>query len=122
MTNLETLELLGNQLLNLADEIKEMFDNEDFESVFEKLEYKDELLNKFIIAKKTASLTDEQQRNISLLEIRLREKEESNLNFLKKLRDITGEELKNNRDKLKINSAYSVKTEENHGEMIDFIE
>lgn len=122
MTTLETLELLGNQLLNLADEIKKMFENEDFESAFEKLEYKDALLNKFLIAKKTAVLTDEEQQRIRLTENKLMEKEESNIAFLKNLRDITGSELKSTRGKLKINSAYSVETEENHAEMVDLIE
>lgn len=122
MTQIETLELLGNQLLNLSNEIETMINNEDYLGIESKLEYKDNLFKKFVAAKKTTEITEEEHQKIQLLETKIMEKEHANISLLEKLRHSGEEELKNTKDKIKINSAYEIQVEGSQGQYFDEIE
>lgn len=122
MTNFENLELLYNQFFNLADEINAMIENGDYNSAISKLEYKDKLIKKLLTTKKTVNLTIDDRRKLSLIEEKLKEKEQNNINFLGKLRNEVSEELKDTKNKLKMNTAYESKTEHNRGVYVDISE
>lgn len=122
MTQFEHLELIYNQFLNLADEINTMIKKEDYAAVVEKLEHKNKLIKKILIAKKTVNFTDEEIEKASLIEQKIRENEQETLISLKKLQNEVGEEINNTKKKIKINTAYAVKSDEKHGAIIDFSE
>lgn len=122
MTQFETLEIIYNQLFNLADEIKNLVENERYNEVVIKLKYKDQLINKFINAKKTAQLTDEEMVMAEALDKKLSEKEHDNLAFCEKIHTNLADELKNTQKKVKMNSAYEIRTDKNQGHLIDTME
>lgn len=122
MTQMETLELLGNQILQLAAEIKKMIISEDYQGVEDKLEYKENLISKFVNAKKTTEQSPEDEQRINLLIEKIREQEHANITLLKELRHSGEGELKNTKDKIKINSAYEIHDENNQGQYFDLIE
>ena len=122
MTIFENLELIYHQFFNLADEINSMIESEDYDSVILKLEYKDKLIKKLQSTKKTVNFTEDELRNLSLIEEKLKEKEDYNINFLDKLRTAVGVELDDTKSKLKMNTAYAIKTENNSGMYVDLSE
>jgi len=119
MTQIETIELLANHLLNLSNEIKTMINNEDYEGVQNQLEYKETLFNKFVVAKRTTSLSDEESKKIKILEDKIMKQEHANIKLLQELRNSGESELKSTKDKIKINSAYEIKEEEAQGQYFD---
>lgn len=122
MTQFEHLELLYNQFLNLIDEINSLIRNEEYESAVEKLEHKNKLINKIVIARKTVNFTDEQMKEASLIERNIEEKERESLIHLKKIQNEVGEEINNIKKKVKINAAYTIKIEEQQGDIVDILE
>lgn len=122
MTQFETLESLYRQLFNLADEIKSFVEAEKYNEVVEKLKYKDDLINKFINAKKTANLSEEEKEMTDVLDIKLREKEQENLVFCEKIHKDLADELKSTNQKVKMNSAYEIRSENEQGHLIDTTE
>lgn len=122
MTQIETLELIGNQLLNLSYEINNMINNEDYQGIENQLEHKESLFRKFVTAKKTTTLSEEQTQKIKLLEDKIKEQEQANIKLLQEMRHSGENELKNTKDKIKINAAYEIQTEEGQGQYFDVIE
>lgn len=119
MTQFETLEIIYNQLFNLADEIKVLVENENYNIVVNKLQYKDQLINKFINAKKTAQLSDEEKEFVEALDKKLDAKEHDNLAFCEKIHKDLAVELNVTQKKVKMNSAYDIRTDKDHGQLID---
>lgn len=122
MTQFETLEIIYKQLFNLADEIKGLVESERYNDVVVKLKYKDQLINQFISAKKTAGLTDEEMAMVEKLDEQLSKKEHETLAFCEKIQTGLADELKNTQKKLKMNSAYEIHTEKEQGHLIDTME
>lgn len=122
MTQFQNLELLYNQLLNLADEIKMMVDKEQYEEAVEKMQYKDKLIKKLINTKKTVVFSPEDQEKLELIETRLQEKEQNNIKLANKIFQEMGENLNKTKNKVKISSAYSVQNETNRGIFVDISE
>lgn len=122
MTQFQNLELLYNQLLNLADEIKMMVDKEQYEEAVEKMQYKDKLIKKLINTKKTVDFSAEDQQKLELIEKRLQEKEQNNIELANKIFEEMGESLNKTKKKVKISSAYSVQNETKRGIFVDISE
>lgn len=122
MTQFQNLELLYNQLLNLADEIKMMVDKEQYEEAVEKMQYKDKLIKKLINTKKTVVFLPEDQEKLELIEKRLQEKEQNNIELANRIFKEMGENLNKTKSKVKISSAYSVQNETNRGIFVDITE
>lgn len=122
MTQFEHLELLYNQFLNLADEINTMIEKEEYGAAAAKLEYKDKLIKKILLTKKTVSFTDAEIEKASLIEQKIRENEQETLISLQKFQNEIGEKLNNTKKKLKVSTAYTVKSDEQHGDIIDISE
>lgn len=122
MTQFETLECLYNQLYNLAGEITSLVQDEKYNYVLEKLAYKDELITKFINAKKTAVLSEEEQVLASAWDKKLSDKEHENLAFCEKIHKNLSEEIKSTNKKVKMNSAYDIHIGTEQGNLIDTTE
>lgn len=122
MTQFQNLELLYNQLLNLADEIKMMVDKEQYDEAVEKMQYKDKLIKKLINTKKTVVFSPEDQEKLELIEKKLQEKEQNNIELANKIFKEMGENLNKTKSKVKISSAYSVQNETARGMFIDISE
>lgn len=122
MTQFVQLEILYNQYSNLLNEITNLINDEDFDSVLAKLQYKNDLIRKLANAKNTTKLTDEQAQKIILIEQQLQEKEHSNIKLLSKLHDEIGKMLKDTNKKVKINSVYNVMNKNQTGFLCDLSE
>lgn len=122
MTEFKDFELICNQYLNLITEISSMIAEEDYEKVLDKIEYKNELIQKLFLAKRTVQFTDGEREKTELMELKIREHEEKTLNSLEILHKEVGNELKKINKKVKINSAYTGQNEENQGVLINISE
>lgn len=122
MTKFENIELIYNQFSNLADEIHNMIDDENFDELMGKLEYKDKLINKLVAMKKTLELDDEEQKKLDVLEQNLKIKENQNIAYLSQLQDEVGQKLKTTRGKVKMSSAYAIKSQDDSGVYFDVSE
>lgn len=122
MTQFKHLELLYNQFLNLADEINTMIEKEEYEAAVAKLEYKDKLIQKILLARKTVNFSDNEIEKASLIEQKIRENEHETLISLQRLQDIIGKELNNAKKKIKVSTTYAVQSDEQHGDIIDIEE
>ena len=122
MTKFENIELIYNQFSNLADEIHNMIEDENFDELIGKLEYKDTLIKKLTAMKKTLELSSEEQKKMDILEQNLKIKENQNINYLSKMQDEVGQKLKNTKSKVKMSSAYAIKTQDDSGVYFDVSE
>lgn len=122
MTQFATIELLYNQFSNLVDEINVMIEKEDYNSAIMKLKDKDKLINKLMIAKKTAKFSPEESEKLIIIEQKIKEKEKNDLEYLTKIRDKTGEDIKEATKKVKINSAYDIPVDSMQGVYLDLSE
>lgn len=122
MTQFEHLELIYNQFFNLADEIQELIEKEDYSEAIVKLKYKDKLIKKLFSTKKTVKFTDEEAQKVLAIEQKIKEKEQSNIERLMGLQGTIGAELRSNRKKIKVNSAYEIPSDERSGSMLDVSE
>lgn len=119
MTEFAQLELIYNQFMNLTAEINTLIEKEDYSAAVGKLEHKNKLIKKISNARKTVNFTDDEREKARLIEKKIKETEQETLIFLKKLQDHLVEEIHNTNKKIKINKAYTVKSDEIHGEFID---
>lgn len=122
MTQFKDFELICNQYFNLISEISSMIQEEQYETVIEKMEYKNKLIKKLFLAKKTVQLTEEEKEKTNLIEQKIRDYEAKTLSSLEELHKKIGEELKNANKQVKINSAYSIQVEDEHGVLINISE
>jgi len=122
MTQFANLELLYNQFFNLADEIITMIDKEEYSEAIVKLEYKDKLMKKLSVTKKTVVLSDEDMVRLQLIEQKLQEKELENITYLSKLRNEMGQKIQNTNKKVKMNSAYDLYSKKSSGVFVDITE
>ena len=122
MTQFADLELLYNQFLKLADEIKDLIDKEDYNEVNAKTKHKDSLIKKLFMMRKTVILSTEEAEKTKAIEEEIKLKEQRNLDYLKGLRAKVGDNLKVTRKKVRINSAYQAQLESKNGSIVDCLE
>ena len=122
MTQFEQLKGIYKQFFNLADEIKSMIDKEEYNEAISKLQYKDTLIAKFALTKKTVTLNEEEKQEMIEIEAKLKEIEANNLEFLKSMHSEVAAKLKKTNKTLKMNKAYSKKDSQQKGSMLDISE
>lgn len=121
MTQFEQLEGLYKQFFNLADEIKSLVENEEYIEAASRIKYKESLIKKLSLTRKTVILKEGEQEKVSNLEKLLVEKENENIERISYLRDNASIELMKTKKNLKINNAYTV-DKSAQGSILDFSE
>ncbi len=122
MTQFSQLKLLYNQFFKLAEEIKSMIVNEEFNEAISIVQRKENLIKSIIEAKKTLEISGEEKTEMENLEKDLKEMELVNINLLKDLQNEVAQQLGKTTKNLKLNNAYSAQDDENSGSMLDFSE
>ena len=122
MTEFAHIELIINQYFNLANEIDSLIEKEEYGAVVDKLDDKDSIIKKLFLAQKTVNFSEEEWEKLQSVEQKIREYEQKTIRSLEKLQSEAGEELKRTNKKVKINSAYDIRTEQNQGTMINYSE
>lgn len=122
MTQFQQLELLCFQFYNLSDEIKKLIENEEYQAAINKLNDKETLLRKLVIAKKTVDITDDEKNDLDILEEKIRQKDKEIINFLANLKEEVKRELTITKNKVRVNTAYSQNNEKKTGTFLDFSE
>ena len=122
MTQFHQLELLYNQFSKLADEIEFMVDNEEYNEVISRLQYKDSLIKQFKLVKKTVILDEETTAKMLLMEEELVKREKQNIEKLTKLRDDVACELSKTKKSVKLNNAYVKTSTQKQGSIMDYSE
>lgn len=118
MTGFKELELIYSQFFSLTNEINNMIENEDYLSAVANLEHKDKLMNQILMAKKTLDCTVEEKEKLRSVEKKILDSENKVLESLKKLRSEVEETLNITKKKVKLNSAYSIRSGK-QGRIID---
>lgn len=119
MTKFCDIELLYNQFFNLEEEIRTLIEEENYEEASLKVESKSKLMTKLFNAQKTAELNSEEKIKLQELTQKLREKDRLNIKLLTELKGGVEEALKSTKQKVKVNSAYSVRKEHENGVFFD---
>lgn len=122
MTEFKQLELMYNHLSALTSQIKELINEEDYESAELKIKEKDKLIKKIFLARKTINFTDDEKNKIELIDKQI---SEDNHKFIEDLTQIHREiasELNKVNKKVRVNSAYEIRTTDEAGNLIDTIE
>lgn len=122
MTQFSQIELIYNQFLNLSNEIDAMIENEEYNLAAEKIELKNSLIKQLSNAKKTTQLNEEEKLKMQTIETSIKEKNDAWLNNLTKLKIQLASEVKTNKQKIKLNSAYDQLAPSGQGNMIDISE
>lgn len=122
MTHFNELELLYNQYLNLAGEIKDMIGQEEYEDALIRIPDQEKLIKKIFRAQKTVDFTPEQRQKFDVIQEKIRSDEKQILVKLISLKDETGIELRGTNQKIKINNAYSMTAEKASGVLINYTE
>lgn len=123
MTTFENFELLYKQFLNLTMEINKIIEEGDYEIASLKINDKNRLIDRLANVENTVNFTAEERQKIDLMNQKISEDNITQLEFLKKLLEETGKELKNTKKKIKINSAYSLTMSEGkEGSILDISE
>ena len=118
------LKALCKQFINLAKEIDYMVDKEEFNAALSRIEGKDNLINKYHLAKKVTKLSPAEQEEINALEQKIVEYEKSNIEKFEQIKDSALLDLIKTNKNLKVNQAYTSRyfSEENQGSILDFTE
>ena len=122
MTQFSQIELIYNQFLNLSNEIEAMIEDEDYESASEKVELKNSLIKQLSNAKNTAKLSETQTLKMQTMEKTIKEKNDIMLANITKLKTEIEGEVKTNKQKIKLSSAYDQLPTAEQGNMIDISE
>lgn len=122
MTQFKNYELLCNQYFNIITEIASMIEQEEYEEVIGRMDYKDNFIKKLFLAKKTANFTQEENQKASLIEDKMKEFEEKTLASLMELQSKVGDELRTTNKQVKINSAYTISDGKEQGVLFNIDE
>jgi len=122
MTQFSQIELIYNQILNLANEITALVENEEYDIASAKLEHKDKLVGQLSVAKKTVNLTVEENSQMQTMERMIKEQNDTMLVDLQKLKVEVAGELNTTKKKVKLSSAYDHHVDNRQGDMIDISE
>ena len=119
MTKFCDIELLYNQFFNLEEEIRTLIEVENYDEASIKVEHKSRLMAKLFNAQKTADLNSEEKIKLQELTQKLKEMDKFNIRLLMELKNGVEDELKSTKQKVKVNSAYSVKRDNENGVFFD---
>lgn len=122
MTAFSDYEIICNQYVSLLHEISSLIDEEEYEIVLDKIEYKNKLIKKLFLAKKTVHFTTDEKEKTTLLEQAIHKYEKNMIETFEKYHSEIKQTLKNTYKKVKINSAYTIHTEENNGTFVNIME
>ncbi len=123
MTDYIEVERLYKQYFNFEDQIKILIDEENFDEASSVVLLRNELLTKLMNARKTLqNLTEEQARQLKEFDKLLKNKNKSNIEFLKASQTEVDKELQSTQKKVKINTAYSMQTTQKQGVFLDVTE
>lgn len=122
MTTFEDIKLLYTQFLNLSKEINLFIENEDYDSANIDIQRRNKLISRIINVKKTVVLKEREKEEIIQLEQRIIEDNKKLITALEEHKFEIGKELKDINKKVKINSAYEIKSGMGQGKLIDYSE
>lgn len=122
VTQFSQIELIYNRLLNLITEISSLIKDEEYSMASEKVELQEKLVKQFASAQKTVNLTTEEKNKIQTMETTIREKNDTMLADLQKLRAELAGEVKETKSKIKLSSAYEPQPMKRQGDLIDISE
>lgn len=121
MTQFSQIELIYNQLSNLLNEISSLIKDEEYSLASSKIQLKDKLVKQLAAAQKTVNFTAQEKTKMQTMEATIREQNDTMLADLQKLRTELAVEVKETKNKIKLNSAYEHPAER-HGNLIDISE
>lgn len=121
MTQFSQIELIYNRLVNLLSEISSLIKDEDYITASSKVELQNKLIIQFASTRKTVNLTADEEIKIQKMETDIKEKNDTMLADLQKLRTELAGEVKETKGKIKLNSAYEHPIER-QGDLIDITE
>ena len=121
MSQFDELKSLYKQFFNIADEITSMIDRDELNEAMSKIKYKDTLVKKFVLAKKTITIEESQKAEIIKLEEEFIKREKAVIEKLKTMQLEVSQELKKINKNLKVNNAYTVQKEA-QGSILDISE
>lgn len=121
MTQFNQIELIYNQLINLLNEISSLIKDEEYSIASSKIGHKDKLVKQLAAAKNTVDFTAQEELKMQTMETTIKEKNDTMLADLQKLKTELASEVKENKNKIKLNSAYE-QTTKRQGDLIDISE
>lgn len=122
MTKFENVELIINQYLALSKEIDNSIAQEDYQEAAILSENKNKIIKKLYTAIRTADLSEEEKQKLSSIEDNISENEKKIIESLKKLKINLSDEVKSNKRKFKLTSAYAINTPKKQGVIINVSE
>lgn len=102
----EQFEMLYKQLFEVSSEVKTLIEEQNYDEVFFKEKYKNQLIEKISIIKNTLNLSDEEKDIIENLKSKILILDKENLDKMQSLRDETLIALKQEQEKTKITNKY----------------
>ena len=122
MSTFEQLKMIYSQFSNIADEIKSMINNEEYNEAISKIQYKETLIEKLALVKNNIIITDAEKEEMLEIEAEFIKKEKSNLDFLTGLHADVAVKLREVNQSLKITKAYAQNTTRPGGSILDMSE
>jgi hypothetical protein len=122
MTQFSQIELLYNEYEHLSDEISKMLKDESYEDVKEKLAEREKLMNEIIAVKKTVELTKEDEVKLYEIESKIHKENIATIEALEVLKNEVGLELNKTIQRVRVNSAYTIHSEPDGGDLLDYSE
>ena len=122
MSTFEQLKMIYSQFSNIADEIKSMINNEEYNEAISKIQYKETLIEKLALVKNNITITDAEKEEMLEIEAEFIKKEKSNLDFLTGLHADVAVKLREVNQSLKITKAYAQNTTRQGGSILDMSE
>lgn len=102
----EQFKMLYKQLFEVSSEVKTLIEEQNYDEVFFKEKYKNQLIEKISIIKNTLNLSDEEKDIIENLKSQILILDKENLDKMQSLRDETLIALKQEQEKTKITNKY----------------
>lgn len=115
----EQFEMLYKQLFEVSSEVKTLIEEQNYDEVFFKEKYKNQLIEKISIIKNTLNLSDEENDIIENLKSQILILDKENLDKMQSLRDETLIALKHEQEKTKISNKYE-QVEYEKGSICDY--
>ena len=119
MTEFKQLELVYNQFISLTNQINQLIADEDYQSASLKLSDKDKLIKKIFLTKKTINFTDEEKKKVELIDKQISEENQKLIESLEKDHQELAQKLNVTKKKVKINSAYEIRSKDKTGNLVD---
>lgn len=115
----EQFEMLYKQLFEVSSEVKTLIEEQNYDEVFFKEKYKNQLIEKISIIRNNLNLSDEEKDIIENLKSQILILDKENLDKMQSLRDETLIALKREQEKTKISNKYE-QVEYEKGSICDY--